>query len=106
MKILDLFGVRANTLDEANGLAERAVGEKSLACENSNYGDYYRFGDYRAECLKVIQNEDMYDGLPCHENGKEYKFIILLQEAPVDSNYLLALEKHPESFVKLESKTY
>lgn len=106
MKVEVLFGVRASSMEEANDLAESAIGEKSTGRENSNFGDYQIFGDHRAENVRVIQNEDMYDEMPCYEIAKAYKFVLLLEGAPLDSKYLAALEAHPENFVKLESKLY
>jgi hypothetical protein len=101
-----MYGVKAESLDEANALVEKVTGEKSIGCENSNHGDYYRFGSYLAENIEVIQNEDMYDGEPAFIEAEVWKFIVILVNSSPESKYLAALDSAPTTFVKVKSQTY
>jgi hypothetical protein len=101
-----LYGVRATTLVDATTLVANTISEKPIACYNGDYGSYSRFGDYMQEHIKVIQNEDMYDGEPAVGGADEWKFVILLQRARDDSQFLIALDARPKSFVKLKSTMY
>jgi hypothetical protein len=101
-----MYGVKANTLDEANALVQMVTGEISVGCESGNHGDYYRFGSYLAENIRVIQNEDMYDGETAVDGADDWKLVVILERSNPDSKYLAALDSAPTTFVKLKSETY
>jgi hypothetical protein len=101
-----IYGVKVETLDEANELVQNAVGEKSIGRENDCYGDYFRFGKFQAENIVVIFNEDMYDRQPIFLNAAGWKFVVMLEKSNPESRYLAALDSAPTTFVKLKSETY
>jgi hypothetical protein len=106
MKMALIFGVRAMSLNDATLLAEKVIGQKFESRNNGDFGNYSQFGENRFEHLRIIQNEDMYDGEVLFTVAKNWTYVLLLEQAPIGSRYLAALEAHSEHFVKLEAKTY
>ena len=101
-----MFGIRAETLEEAVSLANQATDLKFDKFDNADYGEYYRYGDFKNERLKILRNLDIYDGGPAYSEAESWMFIALLDRAPIGSKILTALEASSESFIKLTSKSY
>jgi hypothetical protein len=106
MTIYAVFGVRASNLDEANAIVQKVMPTEGLDCDNGNYGRYFRYGHFLSEKLKVLKNEDIYDGEPVVAEANSWKFVALLEGAEPDSKFLAALNSRPDEIVKIYVKTY
>src|SRR5258708_4476332 len=105
MSLAVMFGVKSSDMEEARLWVERATGLVAEARESSDLGgDYYAFGEFLGERLKLISNKDLYDGEPVYIRFASWGLLLSAEKTHKDSKTLRGLENDPRHFEKLETR--
>lgn len=88
-----VFGVRAKDMEEARRLVEVITGLRAQSRESSDLGgDYYAFGDVmNGECLKLVNNRDVYDNEPVVNGADEWPIALFINRTAAESPLLKKL---------------
>ncbi len=97
------FGIKSSDIEEARLWVERATGLPAEARENDSMGNYYAFGQFVGERLKLFDNTDPRDGEPVYR-FPNWSLLLLVAGTSKDSKALRGLESDPEHFQKLETR--
>jgi hypothetical protein len=107
MKIACVFGVKANSFEEAREILERALKRKAEARESdSRGGDYYSFDGRKEEEVLLMKNRDLYDDEPLYPDAADWDFVVSAHSPDVDGDFISALSRETERLVNVKSKTY
>jgi hypothetical protein len=95
-KVFDLYGVLANSIEDACSAVERAIGER-LNAHESGYrgGDYYRLHDVGQEHFILQRNFDEFDGEWFEVDFQDMPFILYVNETGRSGDLREALTAQP-----------
>ncbi len=104
-----LYGVQADTLEDANTLIERALGIRTEAREGlHNGGDYFSLRTTDV-FVKLRENVDL-DDTELEFNGlhevdfPDWKWLLYIESKDVPANVIAALSDQPNTFKKLRQR--
>jgi len=107
MKIECIFGVKANSLEEARKILEGTLKMQAEARENdSRGGDYYSFDGLQDEEVLLVKNRDLYDDKPLYDDAAEWEFVVYAHSPDAESDFVRALDGETTRLVKVTSETY
>ena len=99
-----MFGVKTSDLEQARTWVEHATGLPAEPRESSDLGgDYYAFGEFLGERLKLVTNKDVYDGESVW-GFPSWDILLCVERTSEDSIALRGLEHDPQHFEKLETR--
>jgi hypothetical protein len=95
-KVFDLYGVLANSIEDACSAVERAIGERLNAHESSyRGGDYYRLHSVGQEHFILQRNFDEFEGEWHEENFQDMPFLLYVNETRRSDDLREALTAQP-----------
>jgi hypothetical protein len=107
MPIQLTIGVKTSDLEEGRRWVEVATGLSAEPRESSDRGgDYYAFYGQHGEHLRIVTNEDVYDGEPVTSAPSSWKIVLQIEEAESTSLFLEPLVSDTVHFKVLERVVY
>ena len=107
MKLYILYGVKTADFEEARRWVAEACGFEAMGRANEYNGNYYSFGPFGGERLKLISGtcNDEDGAYPAERNFTGWKLLLRLDNTMEQSPILAALDREPQKFEKLRSES-
>ncbi|MFA5951351.1 MAG: hypothetical protein WC807_13815 [Hyphomicrobium sp.] len=105
-RLYSIFGANSSSLEEVRSWVEEFSGATGEEDESDGLGGVYYTFTSKNEEIRVIKNEDVYDGEPVVDAGSEWKIVVTLAGPSTDTAWLEALKKATERFTPLLTEPY
>ncbi len=102
MSFYDLYGIEAESLDEAKAIVERLLSCTFQEHDSSFHaGKYYLSGDERGEHLMLKHNRDPFEDVPAEGKFPESKLLLYVNETMRSKDVQDALAKQGDRITLL-----
>ncbi len=102
MSFYDLYGIKADSLDDAKAVLERLLAFSFKERESTYHvGTYYTFGDEAGEHFMLKRNLDPFDDVPAEENFPNSKLLLYVNETTRSDELQDALAKGGDAIILL-----